>query len=360
VSLYRTLLAGGILTGLAASALVLAAVPAFGQTPSAEQIVRRVADRAQSTTSVRATISVSSDDGRLGGPLVAEVWSEKPGKGRTEVRQSPLSELSGAVAVSDGITAYLYTKSKNQVIVAGRADLEALQPKDLLPTPAIDLQTAVDELFKQASVTVLGSETIDGVATFKLEATPKPGSPAARGAGRSTVWIDQARYIPVKAVLATDRGQMTITAKNVELNPKLDAGLWRFTPPAGAEVIRAADLRPQPLTLDQARSLPSPKVLIPETLPAGATLAKIERLGPAVIQTYALGARSFTLWSGPADAAPRLAGRDVERVTVRNSTAALREADGVIALTWTEGGFAYAITGALTRDDALRLASALK
>ncbi|GIW05837.1 MAG: hypothetical protein KatS3mg060_0642 [Dehalococcoidia bacterium] len=354
----RAIIAGGILTALAATALGVAVLPAFGQAPTADQIVRRVAEQTNATSSIRATISIATDDSRVGGPLVAEVWTEKPGKGRAEVRQSPLSELNGTLAVSDGSTAYLYAKSKNQVIVATRAELEALAPNDRLPAQAMDLTGAVDELFKHADVKLLGSETVDGVASYKLEATPKPGT-TARG-GKATVWIDQARNIPIKAVLPTERGVLTVSARNVELNPKLDAALWRFTPPAGAEVIRAADLKPQPLTLDQARALSSTKVLIPESLPAGTSLVKIERIGQAVVQTYAIGTRSVTIWSGSADAAPRLAGRDVERVTVRGVAGSLREAGGTLALTWSENGFAYAITGQLTRDDALRLASVLK
>ncbi|MCS6800929.1 MAG: outer membrane lipoprotein-sorting protein [Chloroflexota bacterium] len=354
----RAIIAGTLMSGLAAAGLGIAVLPAFGQTPSADQIVRRVADQAKTTTSVRATIAVSSSDSRLGGPIVAEVWSEKPGKARAEVRQSPLSELNGALAVADGQTASLYLRSKNQVIVGSRAELEAIAPKEQLPAQALDLNAAVDELFKRAEVRLLGSETVDGIRTYKLEATPKPGTTERRGS--ATVWIDQSRSIPVKAVFTTNEGTLTITAKNIDLNPKLDAALWRFTPPAGAEVLRAADLRPQPLTLDQARALASPKVLIPETLPGGASLVKIERVGQSVVQTYAAGNREFVIWSGPADAAPRLTGRDVERVTVRGVSGALREADGMIALTWSEHSFAYAISGRLSRDDALRLAAALR
>jgi outer membrane lipoprotein-sorting protein len=354
----RLLIAGTVVAGLAAAGVGSAALPAFGQTPSADQIVRRVAEQAQATTSARATIAISTSDSRLGGPVVAEVWSEKPGKARAEVRQAPLSELTGALAVSDGQSAALFLRSKNQVIVGSRADLEAMLPKDRLPTAAIDLNTAVDDLFKHAEVRLLGSETIDGVATYKLEATPKPG--AKTRYGTATVWVDRARNIPVRAVLATDQGTVTVSAKNVELNPKLDASLWRFSPPAGAEIVRAVDLRPQPLTLEQARALPAPKVLLPESLPAGATLVQIERVGPSVVQRYAVGTREFVIWSGPTDTAPRLTGRDLERVALRGVTGTLREADGVVALTWSENGFAYAITGQLSRDEALRLATALR
>lgn len=282
----RLLIAGTVVAGLTAAGVGSAALPAFGQTPSADQIVRRVAEQAQATTSARATISISTSDSRLAGPLVAEVWSEKPGKARAEVRQAPLSELTGALAVSDGQSASLYLRSKNQVIVGSRADLEALTPKDQLPKAAFDLNTTVDELFKRAEVRLLGTETVDGVATYKLEATPKSGGTSR--AGTSTVWIDRARNVPVRAVLATDQGTVTISAKNVELNPKLDAALWRFTPPAGAEIVRAVDLRPQPLTVEQARALPSPKVLLPDALPAGASLVRIERVGPSVVQRYAV------------------------------------------------------------------------
>lgn len=66
------------------------------------------------------------------------------------------------------------------------------------------------------------------------------------------------------------------------------------------------------------------------------------------------------VWAGPTDAAPRLAGRDLERVALRGITGSLREADGVVALTWSESGFAYAITGQLSRDESLRLAATLR
>ncbi|MFN8532731.1 MAG: DUF2092 domain-containing protein [Dehalococcoidia bacterium] len=359
MSKRRAIVAGGLLGAIVAAALGVAVGPVFGQTPSADQIARRVAEQSKNTTSVHATVSVATNDSRIGGPLVVEVWTEKPAKGRAEVRQTPLSDLSGALAVTDGQTAYLYAKSKNQVIVASRTDLETMAPKDRLPHQAMDLNAAVDELFKQADVKLLGSETIDGVAAYKLEVSPKPGT-ITKPRGPATVWIDRARNIPVKAVLPTDQGVLTISAKDVKINSKLDAALWSFSPPAGAEVIRAADLKPQPLTPDEARAMASVKVLIPESLPTGARLVGIERVGPAVVQKYELGDQEFSIWSGPASQAPTIPGRDAEKVALRGTTATIHEAAGITSLTWTENGFAYAIAGGLSRDDALRLAASLK
>jgi outer membrane lipoprotein-sorting protein len=360
VSSRRAVLAGGLVAVIAGVGLGIAVMPAFGQSPTADQIVRRVADQAKATTSVHATVSVATDDGKIGGPIVAEVWSEEPGRGRAEVRQSPLTELNGMVAVSDGETGAFYNKAKNQVIVASKGDFDAMKPANV-PRQALDFNRAIDELFKNADVKLLGNETIDGVATYKLEATPKPGTEAAQhGAGKATVWIDQSRNIPLKAVISAKDGVFTISAKNVELNPKLDPALWKFTIPAGAEVIKAADLKPQPLTVDQARSLSSIKVLIPETLPAGWARASIERVSQSVVQKYENGKLGFIVWAGPEAQAPRPAGRDAEKVTVRGIEGSLRSADGQTSLLWRENGVAYVIAGDLSREDALKLAATLK
>lgn len=355
---WRKATAAIAVLAVAAAGFGVYVVPAFGGNPTAEEVIRKAAGQAKIITSGHATVSITSNDLSLVGPLVAEVWSQKPGQFRAEVRQTPIGNLAGLVAVSDGTNFWAYQQVKNQVIIGNKADF----PNGKTPFDALnqlsDYNQLVDKLLQNADAALLGNETIDGVSTYKLTLTPKPGD-GSEDNPTITVWIDSSRFIPVKGVLTTEDGEFTFQAKNIEINPQLSPALWSFTPPAGAEVVYARDLQPETLTLDQARAMSSIRVMVPEQLPAGASLTKVQRVGQGVVQSYTFGTTSFTIWAGPADAGRVSLGRVAEQITIHGQPASVATAGGQTVVAWQESGFAYVITGDISKEDAIAIANSL-
>ncbi|MCS7002670.1 MAG: DUF2092 domain-containing protein, partial [Dehalococcoidia bacterium] len=330
-------------------------------------ILNRAARTAKATTSARATLTIAVDNARFAGPIVVDVAAERvgtTGKSRLDVRQAPIPELAGLIAVSDGQSAQVYDRANNRVVTGNRADLSRiLTDTARLPMKALTWDETIDRLLAETQGRLLGSERVDGVDTWKLELTPRPGSEAARRASNprpTTVWIEQSRAIVVRAALSSDQGAVTVSARNVELNPRLPSSTWTLNAPANARTVSVFELRPQTITLDLARGLQSPKVLFPEPVPAGATLRDIQLFDGSVIQRYTRRSGEFVITAGRAPQTPAPVGRDATRVTIRGQQAVVVSRDGQTAVTWVENGFAYSVAGALTPDEATQIAASLR
>ncbi len=89
----------------------------------------------------------------------------------------------------------------------------------------------------------VGDEDFDGQKMWVLEGTPKAGAaetgPGAQQVGKVRIYVGQTDRFPHRWIAyAKDGSEMSDTQiTNVKLNPKLDAGLFKYTPPAGARIM---------------------------------------------------------------------------------------------------------------------------
>jgi hypothetical protein len=148
----------------------------------------------------------------------------------------------------------------------------------------------------------------------------------------------------------------------LEINVGVDEALFTFEIPAGAEVIRFADLAPQSLTLEEAGATVEFEFLTPAETPEGAALVDVLEVRGAIVQRYALpDGGSFSVAQGLSDQA-RQPATEKQTVEVRGVTGTMFAAEdgNQVLLAWTEGDLFYSVAGDLTVDQALMIAESLQ
>ena len=371
---------------LALVGLILAACAP--QQVSADEIMRRMetARNNLQTAHVIADISLTSPD--RSGTFTVESWAKKSGqtdaagkpigKLRAQVLKAAEQDLVNSEFVSDGDTFWLFTPKANKVITGKRSELKQGPAGAADPAAQmLRMQEMLQQLIDGSNVTIENqSEQVAGRDTWKIRLTPKPETTQQLQLGNmidTTLWIDKQSDLPVKALIdAKDLGKLEATATTLDLNQPIADDKFIFTPPAGAEVINAAEIakqsRPQTTTLDEARKQVDFAVLAPDALPNGVQLDEVQVLnmrGRTVIQNYS-GAVNFSLVQGKGrfpgeDREP--AGAQSRQTTVRGESATLITGGGAeqgTFLRWQENGVTIAIAGTLTPDEAARIAESLK
>jgi len=205
----------------------LLATPAVGQENRALQIMSSAAARYQRVSTLCADFVQ-----HLTVPLLKE---ERTGKGRLCERQPDLfamrfTDPKGDAIVADGTSLWLYYPSSD--------------PKQVIQIPMADAPGSYD--FHRAflenpgqkyTASYVGVESVNGHRCHHLHLVPKSDSVSYKSA---EVWIDTGKD-PVLRRLRTqeENGSVrTVTLSNVQMEAKVDADWFSFTPPAGAQVIR--------------------------------------------------------------------------------------------------------------------------
>jgi outer membrane lipoprotein carrier protein len=204
--------AARLLVALAALAVAVVAAPAAGA--GIDELQAFVAG----TRSAKATFAQSTTDkaGRLVQKSTGTFAFARPGRFRWTY-DKPLDQL----IVGDGERVYVYDRDLNQVI-------ERKMTQALGSTPAALL--AGDDALEK-NFTLVDGGGADGLAW--VNATPKNAD-----SGFTGVRIGFRDHLPRAMILTDAFGQTTrLTFADIERNPALDAGLFRFTPPKGADVI---------------------------------------------------------------------------------------------------------------------------
>jgi outer membrane lipoprotein carrier protein len=175
----------------------------------------------EGTKSAKATFAQKTTDksGRLVQQSTGTFTFARPGKFRWTY-DKPLEQL----IVGDGERVWVYDRDLNQVIVRRMSQALGSTPAALL---------AGDNTLEK-NFTLVDGGTSDGLDW--VDATPK-----STDAGFSAVRMGFRDHLP-RAMLLTDNfGQLTrLTFDHLERNPALAADAFRFTPPAGADVIGEA------------------------------------------------------------------------------------------------------------------------
>jgi hypothetical protein len=157
-------------------------------------------------------------------------------------------------------------------------------------------------------------------------------------------------------------GEVHVTALELEVNQGVDAALFTFEIPEGAEVMGFADVKLESITLDEAAASVDFEVLKPEAVPEGATLVDVFDVKGMIVQQYTLPeGGSFSISQGQTDEVkkPSTEEQAVEVRGVAGSLYLSEEHDKVL-LSWTEGEVSFFVAGSLTAEQALEIAESLK
>jgi outer membrane lipoprotein-sorting protein len=336
--------------------------------PTAEEIVAKMQEVEASTEDAHAVVefSIQPEDMDVDMDVVVELWEKRPAKLRAEVLEADETEFEGVISVTDGEQAWLYHPGENVVVTGALGDLESdeipIDPQQVIQLMEEGIQWAMDNF----DVKLAGEEELNGVATYKLEFTPKEGedySMPIPADAKATLWVEKDRWIALQAhVDGGAFGEGWVRVRSFEFNTGLDDALFQFEIPEGVEVIDVADMEPVPLTLDEAETQAGFDLLVPTYEPDGATLIEVFRVGDAFILRYDHSTTSFTIVQGdlPQPMQQTPSGEATE-VTVRGETAMLVTDDtGNSFLTWTEDGVSVAIAGHISADEIVKVAESLQ
>ncbi len=334
--------------------------------PTAEEIVAKMQEVEASTEDAHAVVEFDVQAEGQDMAVVVELWEKRPGKFRAEVLEAGEAEFAGVVSVTDGEQAWLYHPGENVVVTGALGDLESeeipVNPQQVIQLMEEGIQWAMDNF----DVKLAGEEELNGVATYKLEFTPREDEdypmPIPMDA-KATLWVEKGRWIALQAHFdGSSFGQGWVRVRSFEFNTGLDDALFQLEIPEGAEVIDIADMQPTPLTLDEAEAQAGFDLLVPAYEPEGTTLIEVFKVSEAFVLRYDHSTTSFTIVQGslpqPMEQTPS---GEATEITVRGQTALLiTDGAGNSFLSWTEDGVNIAIAGHISADEIVKVAGSLQ
>jgi outer membrane lipoprotein-sorting protein len=292
---------------------------------SADEIMGQVRETWEGAVDIHATWELSLDMGVIQDQLVVEVWRKQPDKLRAEVLEAASVEFRGMTLVSDGAQAWLYNASRREV-TAG-------EPEAIRLPLVQDVIESVDELIRTADadqIELLGTEKINAGETYKLE-MPHPDG------GQALLWISKEYWVPLKVEYTSQRlGKGTLAARNLELNTDLSDSFFLFDVPADAKVTQTAGVKSQ-------------------------ALVNVFQLGEAIALFYD-GFIPFSIVQSRSEAIAQVPQTgNAQKIALRGTEATLiaDEAQGGIFLAWAENGVSVSIAGAISVEEAFKVAESL-
>ncbi len=339
------------------------AFAAFTNAPAPADILTRAVSNLQAVQDGHAILQIQGTTPDKSGSATIEVWGKKLSSAsnptyeyRAVVNQASEAKEKGDIAVSDGKQFWFYSPAQNTVWTGSVAAMQ-----NYTHTLALDsAQEIVQQILNVSTVTLAGTESVQGHSTYKLQLVPNSKAPAAAAGATGFVWIDQSSFLPVQgSVNGGSMGQGQVTAQTLELNAGVPANLFTFQVPAGAKVVQVQDLQPQHLTLSNASKAAGFTVLEPAFVPNGAKLVDVLKTGHTIVLRYESSQGSFAIAEG-AEQRNGVPGTTGQSVSVRGTTGTLFVRDNThVLLTWKEKGLTFSVSGVLTRDQALQVAESL-
>ena len=212
--------------GIAAVALaVIVALPTWATGQELDQVVAGIEATYGKINDLRAEFTQAAYNRSLGQDIKAEgtVYLRKGGKMRWDYKSPSPQQI-----VSDGSSLWVYTPELNQVN-------KGSAPK-ALAGPAGSFLAGLGRLRDEFSVRFLNpASKVDASGRPVLDLVPKNPTPLLT---RLVLHVDPKDYVVRQAVLYDQfQNTVTMTFKQVTINPGLLDSLFVFTPPPGAAVV---------------------------------------------------------------------------------------------------------------------------
>jgi outer membrane lipoprotein-sorting protein len=176
-------------------------------------------------------------------------WRQSPDKMRADIVTASYPEIKGSSLIYDGQKAYaldaanktLYTVTPSKV-----ADKIPAQMKAMMAS--IDVEQMADKVMSATNVSLVGTEKVAGNDAYKLDITVKPDAATLLGLPQAyampvgvlikdlhaTLYVDASRFIPLKFTLEHPQmGSFTYTATSLDVNKPIDASTFVMQVPAG-------------------------------------------------------------------------------------------------------------------------------
>ena len=364
---------------------------------TAENIVTKMQEAQRNTADMHAVARLDYTSRDESGFITAEYWMRKTGAKdeagndiqavRVKVLDSSEADAVGVEAVFNGDSGWMYSPKENKAYVGSKADMEGMKPEESNGGPAsqtemlMQLQGFVQQGLDAVNIEIQGEEQVAGANAYKLKITPKPEAQQQLQLPIEllvdiTLWVDSTRWMPVKLIVdAKDMGKVEIAAQTLEVNAGVDAAQFDAAPPAGATIVKIADMVKEhekesgasATTLDDARAQAGFTLLTAGESNAGAALVDVQMIklpqSTAVVQSFSGPGVEWSLVQSQGDFDPskrdNVGGTAVD---VRGVKGTLIEGKGNVGtlLTWEEDGVSFVVAGNISAEDAQKIAADLK
>lgn len=337
-----------------------------------EQLLKKAAQSLNSAKTIHAIFDLAISGQTLSGTNRSAVWSIPPGKNRTVVLQSTLSQFpAGSIVVTDGKQIWQYDPMK-KVVYTGPVSTTGNGTPTAGPAGQGNQNQFILNLVKSifthsGAVLVSSSATINGHAAYDVHITPlsQAATPSSNNLNYDgDVYLDKTTALPVRVKLAIQGfGQITVDLPILVLNQPVAASLFTFVPPPGVKVLPLQQERSGTgsLTLAQAEQQAGYHLLSIPASQSDYQLQGVDVLGAPGNQIYTLnylykGTIQFSIAEGKALANLPTSG---QQISLRGITATLSTVGDTTTLTWTEKGVGIQVAGPLSRDQVVAIANLL-
>ncbi len=335
-----------------------------------QELLTKVGQNLNAAKTLHGIFDVTVVGPGLNGSVNTEVWHEAPGKSRTVVLQSTITQIAtGTVTVTDGKQVWQYDPAKH-VVYTGSASNNNGTPTS---GPGIgqdqneSIMNIVQSVFAHGNGKLVSSNaSINGHAAYDISVE----SPASGGTSSSNfnyfgdAYLDKTSLLPLRVKLTIQGlGQVTLNLPSLVLNQPIDANLFTFVPPSGVKVLPfPKNTTPDTgtITLAQAQQEAGYHLL---SIPASQSQYQsqgVDVLGAPGNQIFTLnyvkGNTTFAISEGKSLANLPTSG---QHLSLRGTTAILSSSSGTTTLTWTEKGVGIQIAGQLSNAEIVAIANLL-
>ncbi len=352
-----------------------------------QQLLTSMAQKINTAKTLHGIFNVKITGTAFNGIVDSEIWDATPGKNRTVVLQSTISQFStGSVTVTDGKVLWQYDPAKKVVYkgaetATGGTGTPVAGGRDKSGPYAGGGQqfilTIVQSVFTHSDATLVSSSAvkIGGHDVYDVHVVPGGQATTGSGAGGAVsfnydgdVYIDKTTNLPLRVNLTIQGfGQVLLDLPMLVVDQSIPDSTFTFVVPDGVKVLPLSSARATPdtgsITLDQAQQQAGYHLLSIPSSQAAYVLGSVNALGAPGSQIFTLsytkGSTSFTIAEGKS-LANLPANSGGQQVSLRGTTGTVSTTSGSTTLAWTENGVGISITGSgLSSDQIVAIAKLL-
>ena len=348
------------------------APPTPTPTPAAgQELLTKAAQKLNTAKTMHAIFDITIAGPGLNGTVNTEVWNESPGKSRTVVLQSTITQVpTGSITVSDGKQSWQYDPVKKVVYNGPVNSNNSTTGAGLGRDQNQFIMNIVQSVFTHGNATLVSSNaSVEGHAAYDIgvESTAPRQSSSTRSNTfnyNGDAYIDKTSMLPLRVKLTIPGlGKVTLDLPTLELNRPLATDLFTYVPPAGVKVLpfpKTTTADTGTITLAEAQQQAGYHLLSIPATQSQYQLQGVDALGAPGNQIFTLnylkGKTTFAISEGKSLA--NLPGSG-QQVSLRGTKATLTTSSGTMTLTWTEKGLGIQISGQLSNDEIVAIANSL-
>jgi outer membrane lipoprotein-sorting protein len=331
------------------AAVLLLAAPAWARRasgpPEGAELLRR--SLAPAAASYEGVMRVEVYSGRLSSAKRLSVRFQKPGLYRREVLDA--SGQPAQVVVSDGAREWVYDRDRNRVWEGEAPDPEV---KRLGPDDEFDLLT--DNYDARSAST----SPVAGRSAWLLELRGR-----ADGHVQRRLWVDRKTGLVLASEDFRPGGELASSARfeTLSFSRRQSKKLFKFSPPAGATVVKRLD--PAFMSLGEAKSASGLEPRTPGWLPSGYVFESLDVLprgGLKIIHyRFSDGINVLSLFQCPPKVRLDFGAKTASSVRVGSEDGTLAWTQEGQALGWEQGKSRFLLVGPLSADALVRIAASV-